>query len=217
MTWFAHHIFILPTQDVLKIVADDPVLSEKSYWVRNLSDHKWPDPESQHTLPLNGLLVVRPVGDPDGHYAFWYGGSESIISWFAFRGTDDVKLDILPKQLHKENPDFNLADYPPIPFLKWLKSLSAATKTTIAYYHCTMWGGDVEIEYSWVFKPNEIAYSFVSSDQNATKLTEYCPDRPEEVRIGDVLMETMKHFGLNLPTPYFALHTRGFPWHKIQI
>lgn len=89
-------------------------------------------------------------------------------------------------------------------------------KTTIAYYHCTLWGGDVEIEYSWVFTPEEIAYSFVSYDGNSIRLIEYHPSKPKESGTGDVLVETMKHFGLNLPTPYFALHTWSFLWQKYK-
>ncbi len=216
MTWFANSIYAIPTKDILQILADDPVLSERIYWVRDLSDHKWPDPKRQHDMLSSGLLVVRPVGDPDGHYAFWYQSEQSVGSWSTLTETADMDLEILPSQVHQDNQDFNLTNYPPVPFLKWLKRLGNVTKTIIAYYHCTMWGGDVEIEYSWVFMPNEIAYSFVSYDGNTPRLIEYHPNKPRETRMGDVLVETMKHFGLNLPTPYFALHTRSFPWHQYK-
>ena len=216
MTWFAHHIFTLPTKGMVKRLDKNSVLSKSIYWVRDLSEYKWFDPKTQHDLPSGGLLVIRPVGDPDGQYSFWYKGEESIVSWLSFKGANDTEIEIVPSQVHEDNPDFNLSDYPPISFLKWLKGLSVVTKTTTAYYHCEMWGGDVELEYSWVFTPNEVVYSFVSFDENTSKLIEYRPDKPKETKKGDVLVETVKHFGLNLPTPYFALHTRSFPWHKYK-
>jgi hypothetical protein len=216
MTWFAHHIFAIPAKGTLKTLTDNSVMSKSIYWVRDLSGHQWFDPKKQHDLPSGGLLVIRPVGDPDGHYTFWYEDEESIVSWPAFEEADDTEIAILPSQVHEDNPDFNLIDYPPASFLKWLKQLSIITKTTTAYYHCEMWGGDIEIEHSWVFTPDEIVYLFVPSDENSVKLMEYHPGKPRKVKTGNVLVETLKHFGLNLPTPYFALHTRSFPWHKYK-
>jgi len=34
---------------------------------------------------------------------------------------------------------------------------------------------------------------------------------------GDVLVSTLGHLSLDLPTPFFAPHTRSFPWAKYKL
>lgn len=53
--------------------------------------------------------------------------------------------------------------------------------------------------------------------ENAPKLLAYRPGEPGVMKTADALVETMKHLGLDLPTPYFALHTRSFPWHQHKV
>lgn len=214
MTWFAHHIFALPTVSVLNILTNNPFLTNRIYWIQDLTEHQWPNPQSQHGLPLDGLLVVKPVADPDGHYEFWYKDEESIISWFNLQEPDETGIDIPPSWLKMISLEYDLADYPPIPFLKWLKRLSLVTQTPSAYYHCATWGGKIEMEYAWVFTPNESAYAHTPFQKSELKLIQYGPEKRRETKDGYVLVETLKHFELELPSPYFALHSRSFPWQK---
>lgn len=213
MTWFANHIFALPSDGLLKYLSNHPELSRNIYWVKDISNHNWYDAATKHDLPKDGFVVIRPVGDPNGVYASWDTDEQPLISWDEFLEKVPIELEILPAHIYQDQLDFNSSDYPPVSFLQHLKFLSQTAKTTIAYYHCAMWGGDVELEYSWVFDTSETMYSFISFNKEKPRLAEYCSNKPKVEKIGDVLVETMKHFDVNLPTPYFALHTRTFPWH----
>lgn len=217
MTWCAHHVFVPPTDKVLNLLLDDPVLSKGIYWVRDISDHNWYHSETKHSLPPNGLLIVRPVCAPKSRCAEWYECVEPIISWSAIEEPSRVSLEITPNELKEDSPKPQITEYPPASFLKHLKRLSTDAQTTVAFYHCFMWGGDVEVEYSWVFSPEEVAYLDIWTREPIWKLIEYHPGSTRIQREASVLVKTLSHFGLNLPTRYFALHTRSFPWDKYKM
>jgi hypothetical protein len=63
-----------------------------------------------------------------------------------------------------------------------------------------MWGGDIDYEYCLVYEPTE---SVVFTTDGS--------------RI-DALRAGLVKIGLELPTPYFAPHTRSYPWqmHKFR-
>jgi hypothetical protein len=99
-----------------------------------------------------------------------------------------------------------------------LKELSIENKTTLAFYHCAMWGGDTDIEFAWVFKNgNEVAYSGVDFREFPNAIKEYRHDGENIERKGYVLVEMLSNFSVNLPTPFFALHARNFQWELFKV
>lgn len=216
MTWYAYHLFAESSPSLLEEFLANPVISKGMYWVRDLTNYPWHDSRVKHELPPNGLLVVRPICDPSSHYAESY--KHHIISWFAMQGNDAIELMISPNLLQRDNPDYDLEAYPPQTFLKYLKQRSLQHKCTLAFYHCSMWGGSTDIEFAWVFNiGNEVAYSGVDFRANPNVIREYRQSGEKIERKGDVLMDTLSHFSINLPTPFFALHTRGFPWESAKV
>ena len=216
MTWYAYHLFAEASPHLLEEFLASPVMSKGVYWVLNLDNYSWHDPRVKHELPSNGLLVVRPIGDPASHFAEWY--QTNIISWFEIQGEESIELSISPGKLQQDNPDYEVETYPPQAFLKYVKQLSIDHKSTLAFYHCSMWGGDTDLEYAWVFKKgHEVAYSGIDFRAHPNVIREYHHSGERIERKGDILMDTMSHFSMYLPTPFFALHTRGFPWESAKV
>jgi hypothetical protein len=106
MTWYAYHLFAEASPLLLDKFLAHPVMSKGVYWVRNLNDYPWHDPRVKHELPSNGLVVVRPIGDPASHLAEWW--KTNVISWFDIQGDEAVELNVLPNRLQQDNPDYNL-------------------------------------------------------------------------------------------------------------
>lgn len=216
MTWYAYHLFAEASPPLLDKFLASPVMSKGVYWVRNLTDYPWHDSRVKHDLPSNGLLVVRPICSPSTHEAKWYGNQ--IISWLDIQGDGTIELNILPDWLQRDNPDYNLEAYPPQAFLKYLKQLSIDNKTTLAFYHCSMWGGSTDIEFAWVFENgNEIAYSGKEFRESPNTLKEYRQNGESIERKGDVLIDMLSSFSIKLSSPFFALHTRNFQWESFKM
>jgi len=216
MTWYAYHLFAESSPALLEQLLANPVLSKGVYWVRNLADYPWHDPKVKHELPPNGLFVVRPIGNPSSHYAESY--KDHIISWFDIYGQETTELNISPNLLQQDNPDYDLTAYPPQAFLRYVKQLSNDNKSTLAFYYCEMWGGDTDLEFAWVFKSGEeIAYSGVEFRGFPNSIKEYRQNGKNIERKGYVLADTLSHFSIDLPTPFFALHTRAFPWVSFKV
>jgi hypothetical protein len=211
MTWYAHHIFAQADQRVIDHFIHHPVLSQRVYWVRNLDDHLWPTPDIQHLLSPNGVVIVRPVGerDPDGE--------AEMISWHQISSDTDISLHIPPAVLQADNSNISAREAPPLPFLQFLKSVSRTTECVIAYYYCCMWAGEVDVEYSYVYTPEETAYANKLEPTSPASFYRYQEAQPRQESIGDVVVETLKHFDCYLPTVYFAPHTRSFPWERYRV
>ena len=75
-----------------------------------------------------------------------------------------------------------------------------------------MWGGQIMEEVSWLFGAEDAAYEF-----NHDRSIRVFKPHGEQVVAGDVLVLTLKHLGVMLPTPFFALHTRGFAWGNFKL
>lgn len=107
--------------------------------------------------------------------------------------------------------EHQLAEYldggsaPPTSFRQALAELAATIKQPVLYYACAMWGGDIDHEYCLTYEPNEV---FTATEPGLP------PERPgvkDSLRIG------LSKLGLQLPTGYFALHTRSFPWQAQRL
>ncbi|MBW3543766.1 MAG: hypothetical protein KY476_26255, partial [Planctomycetes bacterium] len=62
-----------------------------------------------------------------------------------------MTLAITPELIVRDHPDQDLASFPPISMLEFLKQLNAMTCCPAIAYFCLTWGGDVEFEYAWCF------------------------------------------------------------------
>lgn len=146
MTWSAHHIFAQPHPVLLSIVTRHPPLAHGVYWVRDLSDHPWPAPQLQHTLPESGLVVVRPIGPEEAdEHAEWYPDWDvHLSSWNHGMTTADCILQLSPATVLAQltdDPAPSRECYPPDALLRSLKALSQQAGATVAYYVCETWGG----------------------------------------------------------------------------
>jgi hypothetical protein len=200
MTWYAHEIICQPTPELLAELRAHPVLSQGIYWVRDLDDFQWFRPEVQHRLPEGGLVFVRPLCAPYSRQFEWHG-IDNPIDWFEVNPSASWQ-DLM--MADREEPS-----QPPKDLRIFLRQLSYNTGTTVAFYQCEMWGGDIEFEKAWVYTPDETTYSHPTNDIEGFGSF---PDDDYQP-----LIAMLKHFGLYLPTTYFALHTRSFPWARYKV
>lgn len=200
MTWFAHNIYCEGNSQVLAALKSNPALRNNIYWVKNLDDYAWFRPEIRHGLPPNGLIVVRPVCDLYSSAAAWY--HDPVVSWY------DVAPD--PGAIgHSMRHDGEFTVY--APFLDFLQSLSAYTSTMVAYYLGATWGGSTEFEQTWVYTPDAYVYEHpVNTNHDGVEVDPFSKAP---------LYKMLAHFGVTLPTRYFALHTREFEraWYRYKV
>src|SRR5690349_3004582 len=216
MTWYADEVITLGTAEVVRAVREDPLLAPFAHHVKNPLRHHWHTPEVTHALPEAGLVVVRPVCDAsmDDGAAEWFG--EPVLDWARFpdrsRRSPRVERERVANECSHDSTIL-----PPAALLAHLESLAVSARAPFVFYSCCMFGGDAEIELAWVLGPSEEAVFAsrnpeVPGERRPVAVLE--PDEPTRVVTGDVLVLALTHLGLELPTPYFALHTRNFPWRE---
>ncbi|NBD35058.1 MAG: hypothetical protein GVY30_03550 [Chloroflexi bacterium] len=229
MTWYASHIYAHPVPELVERVLAHRLLSRGAYRVDDLAGHEWPDPEYEHGLPPEGLLVIRelcgsPVDIPDQRSEKrWHTARNPIIPWEKLAGPPTIPVIHPPhlpvKSFGNLHLDARPDAYPPAPFLRFLKDLSLQTETRLIYYHHFS-GAEMaaQQQFAWIFGPEERVYV---AHQN---LRVYTPDGQVRERPRGFLLElTMAHLGLSLTkyfgpyTPYFALHTRRFAWDQYKL
>jgi hypothetical protein len=216
MTWYAHHIYVQYSKQTRAIMQGHAALAKNLYWVTDVDEYNWFKSELKHTLPANGLLVVRCVAPPSEHCTEWYG--TEAIDWQAIKPKTETFVSLTPLEIQPYlNPANKDERFPPVELLGYLKQLSQTAQAVTGYYACTMWGGLVESEYAWVFTPDEYVYIGVEVELVRRQTHVFEAGRHVEVNEGDVLSFMMSHYGLILPNRYFALHERAFPWHKYKI
>ncbi len=208
MTWYAHNLYAPATEEVLQELRENPVLRPHLRLVRDLRDYRWYTPERKHDLGGCGLAVIRPLGPRDGDCTEWYECQERMLSWDALEGRSDEA----PVQAHTD-PE----DAPPLSLLRFCRDLSGTTGVPVMYYWAMCWGGDTEFEGAWVFDPDQ--HTFILNSEVGVPGTLQAFDARGNKRILNgqgrtALTEGLALLGVNLPTPFFALHTRGFPWNR---
>jgi hypothetical protein len=218
VTWYAGHIFAEPSDAVIRELLAFQALAGHMYHVSDLGGHVWHDPEVLHGLPAGGLLVARelcafasPEGEWHGEEAVqWDGRVASFTVGPTVIGPSDLNV-IVPPYLDEEG--HSLADtFPPIEFLRFLKSVSQSTRTTVSYFHCSMWGGTTEAAYGFVYGAEDVVFVH-RTDGTSTEYRAF----GERERQDDVLRLVLQLHDLRLPTPYFALHARSFPWSRYRL
>lgn len=78
-----------------------------------------------------------------------------------------------------------------------------------------MWGGDVEFEASWVFTPAQ--HTYITQPGKEPEVRSVDEQGVEVVEPGDALRKGLAHLNIHLPTGFFALHTRAFPWGQYRV
>ncbi len=204
MPWEAHNIFVQPNDASRQALLEEPLFKKCIYHVTDLNDFEWYDPKFVHGLPPEGLLVVR-LDNSD-----W---CEDPIVWNELRDFPKYRLKIPISSIVEE--DESAERFPPLNVSRYLMHLSNSTGAVVANYHGFSWGGPMENEYAFVYSPEETVYVGVECEPEIIRI--YKPGDKELRREGDVLIESMKHFSLTLPTGYFALHTGQFNWPKYEI
>jgi len=94
-----------------------------------------------------------------------------------------------------------------------LKGLSKKHRVPIAYGYFSTWGGANELEYAWVFGDAETVLVSVMDDDTHLELNG--EGAPKQVCAG-LLENLCSRLGFELPTSFFAPHTRKFPWQKYR-
>lgn len=180
MSWHANEILLRATPRALALISTSQTLRPFSYHVRSLAGHAWYRKEHEHSLPEEGLLVIRPVG--------------TAVS-FEASDTASLSAEVTNELVTYLDGE---AQPPPAPLRQALAGMAATLDQAVIYYACRMWGGDIDYEYCLSYSPSE-----------ALLVTK--PGGEDSLRLG------LEKVGLQLPTRYFALHTREFPWdtHKL--
>jgi len=218
MTWYADEIFAVATAEVLQAIRADALLAPFSYLLSEPFDFAWHKPEVAHGFPKAGLLVIQPVcgADPDEYKTSWY--REPILDWHSFSERSSLALEIDPMRVSEEC-SIDAEALPPRALLGHLKYLARETRTPFVFYSCAMWGGDVEAEYAWVFGESDVALVSLSpnSPGGPRPVAIVTPSEPTRIVTGDTLVLALAHLSLELPTPFFAPHTRSFPWARYKL
>ena len=164
--------------------------------------------------------MVRPVSDGDtkAHLHSWY--KEDVVSWDAFEDFEDREPDlrIPPTVLASDSTEAQVL--PTEKFLRFLRYIGVKHGTPIVYYQAFWWGGDAEEEFAFVYEgKDETLYSLVLVDGKEPRMEARQNSVPASTMEDDVLIRALRHLGLELPTGYFALHTRSFEreWNKHRV
>jgi len=194
------------------MLSSHPVISQGLYFVDTLEGYRWCQPGIAHGLPPGGLVVVRELCQNGSYEAKWFGAD--ALPWSGIKG--DAPCDVLMKPISpdvtSEVGDFQEAA-PTVGSLKFFKALSQASESPVVYYRHHTWGGDTEYEEAWLFGKNERLLTFVDNEH----FTEQRIGLEAETQAGSILSVIMREFGLVLPSPFFALHARPFPWAQYKV
>ena len=214
MTWYESEILIKATPPALEAVRSHGLLKNHAYYVENVADHVWHTPKVVHGLPEEGLLVIRPLAAPGDHAAEWF--DQPILPWTELPAIRNPRWKLTPEVVRGLIPESEDTDFPPQKVLELLYELRTKAESPIVYYSCFMWGGDVELESAWILGSTERVLRTIPHREELAFQEFRSPTEHQKVN-GDLLQSALLHLGLEIPTPYFALHTRGFDWDKQRL
>jgi hypothetical protein len=216
VTWAAGNLFGRADPHLVEILQAHPILRHNLYLL--------PDPQltiqnESSLLPdltLPGMLVGRRICDP-ANLEFHGAGA---IRWDTIAGPEDHEVwvpQVFPEHGLKYPQEYEAGHFAPLPFLRLLKNLYLQTGTTLSFYDCFMWGGEMDWEVAHVFGPQEIVLVFARLRQGAPEYLEYRGPDQWVRRSGDVLVQMMAHHGVSLKGPFFPPHTRTFAWERYRL
>ena len=206
MTWYAHNLYLPATERALQVVRASQNLQRFLFLVSSLEDFVWHKPDVEHGLGPAGLAVVRPLGPTANNGGAWY--AEPVLPWDSLHPVTSSR-DLVAHVEEEEAP--------PVSLLHFIRELSAEVGAPVLYYVSVMWGGDIEFEASWVFTPAQ--HTYITELPAGKEPAVRCVDEHGTtlVESGDALRKGLAHLKIQLPTGFFALHTRSFPWEHYRV
>jgi hypothetical protein len=206
MTWYAHNLYLQATATALNILKNKPNLLPFLYLVPNLDELTFPISTLKHTLCPDGLIVIRPIGPTQVHSSEWY--AQPVLPWESLQPA--TSFPVLETHVEEEFA-------PPVGLLQFIKELSIEVSAPVIYYSSFMWGGEIEFEAAWAFTPLQHTYiSCIPPDDGPQ--VRVIEEQGEEVMLpGDALKKGLEHINIYLPSSFFALHTRCFPWEDYHV
>lgn len=213
MTWYATEILARCNPALLVAVKNDPILAAHAYLIHEPLNYSFGESEVIFTPPDGGLLVIRPVCDPETHCAEWH--DTPVLSWDTLADPGDI--EVIGPQAFGEHIESDLNyGFPPPKFLAYLKKLSSETNSRLAFFFCCMWAGETEIEYLWLFgERNEAA--IVLEPGVKSKVVQVGEEGDIVLRDADLLSEALSYLGAPILSPFWAPHTRSFPWERYKL
>lgn len=213
MTWYATEVLARCNASLIAAVKSEPALAAHSYLISEPIEYHLNGSDFTFVPPEGGLLVIRPICDPETHCAEWH--EETVLSWHSLSESSRIEV-IPPNALGEHVDDDTLAELPPVTFLAYLKQLSIRTGAHLVFFHCFMWGGDTEFEYLWLFGEREEA-AIVVEPGVKSKVARVGVGCSIHLQQADLLSEALAYLGAPLPSPFWILHTRGFPWERYKL
>lgn len=207
MAWHANILYGQATPRLLACLAADPVLGPALHHLREV-EHRWPRGVLRHGLPPGGLLAVRDLGAPDDRH-------EVEVPWDALFGASGPKAHFSAPALLQEH-GLDPRAWPPAAALGYVKHLAHRAGEPLSLYRCEMWGGDVDLEVTWLpgwapGEPDRVIFH-VEPGQVATAV-----GRRVTLEAGDTLRRTLEFHRLRLPSGYFAPHAGLFDWERWRV
>jgi hypothetical protein len=202
MVWSAHRIYLNATSGALAHVRSDPVLHRHSFLLTGALPASWDSKHGEIRIPDPGLLVIKEVGPHDSY------GTDDWLSWDALQGPPT--LDPFDSAALAELEDHQR---PPLAFLRYLRELQNRSRAPVTFYACETWAGDVDSEYACVLAERDILYLYPESTEQTGAIAR---DQAESIET-DILQRTLRHHGIDLPTPFFAPHLREFAWERYRL
>ena len=212
MTWYASEVLAKCNEALLAAVMNEPRIAAHAYLIQEPIPYEINGTQSVFHPPEGGLLVIRPICDPETHCASWH--NSEVLSWHSLSGPSDVTV-LLPQSLGKHVDQERLDEFPPVAFLSYLKKLAMVSNADLVFFHCFMWGGDTEFEYSWSFGRRE-QVSLVLEPGVTSKVARSCSTSIELLDL-DLLSDALAYLGAPIPSPFCILHTGGFPWERFKV
>ncbi|WP_425397973.1 hypothetical protein [Aeoliella sp.] len=216
MTWYASQIITTGDPSIIAAIDRNPIFAGNVFHVKNPIEHNWHTPEVKHSVPDEGLIFIRPICDPADHIAEWHG--DELLSWDRFENAPGEEVLLEPQAIAQRYGELEIVALVATDILRATKKLNSDTKVPVAYYYCFCWGGDVEIEFAWIFDGSERVLIRLPDDEppDVNRLLEVDPET-ETVYDEDVLVRTLRSLKCELPTPFFAPHARNFPWVEHRV
>ncbi|MCH9021693.1 MAG: hypothetical protein IID32_02895 [Planctomycetes bacterium] len=207
MTWYANYIIVEPTPAAISEFRLVPGIKNHLFLVDNIDGYDFYKEEHRHSMPSDGLLIIREVCDIEQRREW---DKTVSVSWDIFKEIKDV--EIIDRGEFESFYQGWEDSIPPIALLKFLKWVNVTTHSVVSYYYCSTWAGTVEEEFSWVYDKEETIYTL--HDDNSTVIYQ---TEPSTISNKTILQLTLSHYNLYLPTNVFALCDREFNWEKYRI
>lgn len=133
--------------------------------------------------------MVQPVGDPR-----LFLSTTPLISWHAVSGPPELTIQLTPTLIASNVTDFHPEFYPPLSFLRFLKATSLRVGVTVGYDFCAYTAeGYRDIEYRWLFSPEETVYAAGQSFYQSSPIDQ-AVSQPLSVAFRQAILELYRSY-----------------------